>query len=1143
MKQFELQGKLTQINWVSVMLSLFSKSVLKLSCFAGSTFAAVVAFFFFAGELSSTKQSVEAVRRPVALAGRPGNDAASVEGNEETRDGRVRGDHVRRDYERFAAAAESRVSVLLTHGLGDEALRLLNEMVDVEGGGRWSSGRLCWYKSLACRLSGDQKNAVRWSREAERLGIPELGDETFAFWEQQHHWSDDLLLDFAETPQAIGGTRYVSLLAEADSVAYTAKRMVGEIQAERRKQNEDNGKPEQILSEVRLATWELLLGEYTSFHESLALWTTSVNSFVEGKQLLQKIEADIELNPDLEQIVSSDPAVAIRLDSARVRLVAIENKEALSRQEEVDRLHQLREIAKQYRSMVDSMLSWQAYFSLNDLGKSGEKAGESVQFLRDVQSTVDERSADFHLFDDEPAVDSESEFSILNIKPSALSNEPVAKMKALQGYSLWRAAIGETNEGDPSMELIDDAERWAKASLDDAENIAGVPVGSDETNLMGKLTLAMAALEKGHAISLSSELGQRQKAVQHYSNAKENLEKLQEQLVASGYEDTEKIPEHISASLALLASADNARDNALNLYLTGELEKARAELRLAIKVHRSVPAAIESMAIGIHAGLTTEELLKEWDEYRLADIFSADEVSAAVVRAQVFCLAASRALAINEQTDSKQLLGELSLSLVSLKKMVNDDDLEKDLRNALKANLALIQAYRWALSQNAGTNSDVLNAEDIKAAYRHARDAEFYFQNKLGAEELGLSSLGELMARDSLVASRLAAGHLAAMHLEDWRDESKIFLAAAVQQASKLPRVDPVLPMLGEPLLKQFYSDVKNGDQKLAAEERQRRQMVTRCIEALFAIRFGSPAAGAKQLTKAVELGEASVDLTKVVDVAELSASADGFDAKVTLPDTIRAFEILGLIEAGESASAFEKAVRLTGGEKVTAADLTKMSDDAARSCLQGIESPLVAFTFGAAVEASLSDTDVSASLEFKDWLSKQGQAAFHKGQDLLSAERLVQRYPHLQDLVQNKIMEFKSPDLFVSRAEEFLLRGRLEEAKEVVQEGLAKHVKSAALWRLYFDCKISMVYQAGSDVSDELKTLMVEIENAEREALLTSYQGKTLSGKVLDLLGDYRKAEVAYRNASVVAESEKERISAASNAERLRILVASLAG
>ena len=1115
------------------MLRRFKKSDLNVACIGGSILVAIASGWLLGGE----NLRLLLARGVAGVTPELTTETPLLLGNTDSRTGWVEGDAVKEGLQ-----DGTRVSVLLSHGFGDEALELLNGLELENDCKSWSEGRLCWYKSLACRLSGEHELALRWKEEAERLGIPELGDETAAFWEQQQHWSSDLIVEFAEFDEPISGIRYVSLMSKADGIAYTAKQMVGEIRKERQRESEDSNKPEHILAKVRLATWKLLLGEYTAFHEPLALWTTSVNSFVDGKQLLQEIEADIDLNPGLERIVSSDPAVAIRLDSARVRLVAIENKEAVSRQEEVDRLHQLREVAKQYRSMADSMLHWQSYFTLNDIGKSNEKARESLQFLRDVQSTVDQRGADFHLFDDEPAVEGESEFSILEIKPTPLSAEPLAQIKSMQAYSLLLAAGKDLNR-ERASELLDDAEMWAWASLDEGKNVAGVPGGSDAKNLVGRLTLGLVALEKANALSLNPQSVEREKASNFYSKAKATLGELRGDLEGLGYDDTQRIPEQIIQSLELLDNPESSRQKALQLYLAGELETAREELRLATKVHRSAGAALDSIVIGIHAGLPTDDLRSEWEEYLAAEVFSADDVSAALARSQISCLAAGRALATAVKGESTQLVEELTSNSMALRKSANDPNIEKDLRNRVKANLALMQAYRWALRQGNDSNTAELSVDEIKEAYRHARDAEFYFQKKVGADDEVIASLSALQARDALVASRLAAGHLAAMHLDDWRDESKIFLAAAVQQASKLPRVDPILPMLGEPLLKQFYSDVKDGDQKLAAEERQRRQMVTRCIEALFAIRFGSPAAGAQQLTRAVEMGEGAIDLTKVVNASELSASADGFDAKVTLPDTIRAFEVLGLIEAGEATTAFEKAVLLAGGRKVAAADVVNMSDDAAGSCLQGIDSPLVAFTFGAAVEASLADTGVSESLAFKEWLSKQGEAAFQKGQDLLREERLAERYPHLQELVKQKIMEFKSPDSFVVGARQFLLRGRLGKAQEVIENGLAKHVKSSALWRLYFDCKISFLNQSGSDVSDELRTLMGEIENAEQGSLLTAFQANSLAGKVFDLLGDYRKAEVAFRNAASLADSERDRISAASNAERLRILVASVAG
>ena len=1027
------------------------------------------------------------------------------------------------------------VSILLSHGRGQDALKLLCKLDINRQNLDWSEGRICWYKSLACRLSGDQAAAAFWQNQALEAGMPELGEGMFSFWEQQQHWSSDLSAEIAGLDVSEDGLHYVSLVSKADSVAYTAQQMVGEIRKESRLTTQGPETSERIISSVKLATWQLLLGEYTSFHESLALWTTSVDSFVNGKQLLQEIESEIELNPDLENVISSVPEVAIRLDSARVRLVAIENKEAMSRQEEVARLHQLREVAKQYRSMTDSMLKWQSYFTLDDVTKSNESAVQAMKFLQDVQVTVEQRSGDFHLFDDESPIDGDSEFEILAIKPAPLSSEPLAHLKATRAYGLYLAALDE-NDGQKTSELLDEAEKWASAALDDQDNIAEMPKGADQNNLIGKLTLGMVHLEKGHAISLSPEANLRADADKNYQTARLQLKALEALLGELGYADTDSIPAAITRSLDLLSGLEASRDKSIRLFLEGELERARDELLLATKVHREGTTALESLLIGIHAGLSTEDLRTEWRQYQSAGIFSDGNVEAMLAKARISCLAAGRALAGEAGTGAVDLLGELKDDSDLLRNAANDRQISDELRNAVKANLALAQAYRGLLQGKSDGNLAALGEEEIKEAYRHGRDAEFHFQKRIGTEVNEISSFSDLRARDALVASRLALGHLAAMHLDEWRDESRIFLAAAVQEAAKLPRVDPLLPLLGEPLLKQFFSDASNRDQKLAAEERQRRQMVTRCLEALFVLRFGSPSAGATQMTKAVALGEVSADLERDVNAAELSAAADGFDAKISLPDTVKAFEVLSLLEAEQSKFAFEKAVALASSGAVLVTDFENKSLEKANALLEMIESPLVAFVFAAAIEARLSAWPVSEDLDGRVWFSERAMETLNRGRTMLDEMRLANRYPHIQTVILDRISKFADANSFIDDVKSEIDLGRYENAKEKSLDGLSKHAKSPSLWDLYLRSSI-LISARGSRVEEsQLAGLLSEINAAQAQRLITDYSAFELSAKVLEELGRDAEAAENYSRAADATESDVNRIRASANAERLRV-------
>jgi len=1031
----------------------------------------------------------------------------------------------------------SDISILLSHGRGEDALEKLRALESQIDGSSWSDGRISWYKSLAYRVIGNHRKASLWQSKAQKSGIPELGAGLYTFWDQQKHWSSDLYADVELVGRDLtnDGFQFVSLVSQADSIAYTAQQMVGEIRKERQGTLTGTDDPEQVLNLVKLATWEILLGEYTAFHDSLALWTTSVDSFVRGKQLLREIEAEIELNPDLESVISTQPEVAIRLDSARVRLVAIERKEAMSRQEEVARLHQLRLIAKQYRSMVDSMLKWNSYSTLQDSTKSNDSAVKALEFLQEVKVTVGERSEDFHLFDDEPPVESDEEFSILDIKPVPLSANPLAQLKATRGYGLYLEAIKETDEKRVAG-LLKQAEEWANAALDETQNMADLPIGADPDNLVGKLTLGLVYIEKANAQSFSSEGKQREQAEVGYKLAQNQLTELRNLLNGLGYNDTEAIPETLTYHMDMLESKDFGSDNGWAFFLAGEPERARHELRLSTKIHRATSTALNSILIGIHSGLTVAELKAEWNEYAGAKVFSEANIDAKLAWAQITCMAAGRALTDDSDIEAASLLAELEENSGTLGELANDPRLPEETRNHVKANLALTLACRWALNGDKAKQSNVFGADDVKVAYRHARDAEFFFQKQADLKTGPLSSFPELQARDSLVAARLALGHLAAMHLDDWRDESKIFLTAAVQEAAKLPRVDPVLPLLGEPLLKQFFNDSKNRDQKLAAEERQRRQMVTRCLEALFVVRFGNPDAGAKQMSEAVALGEVSSDLGSKVDAAELSAAADGFDAKISLPDTVKAFEVLSLLEAGQSEIAFQKVLALASGGAVTLEDFENRSQEKAAACLSSIESPLVAFVFAAALESRLSEWPVSEDLDGRVWIAERALEVLNRGQVMLDEMRLATRYPHIRAVIRDRIAEFSNANSFVEFAQVAIDSGDAEIANVKARDGLSKHAKEPELWDLYLRSGIVLAVRASASNETRLEDLLTEIGVAGQKQLITNYSAFELSAKALEELGRDAEAADNYSKAADAAESDVNRIRASANAERLRV-------
>jgi hypothetical protein len=560
----------------------------------------------------------------------------------------------------------------------------------------------------------------------------------------------------------------------------------------------------------------------------------------------------------------------------------------------------------------------------------------------------------------------------------------------------------------------------------------------------------------------------------------------------------------------------------------------------ATKRHREEKTVLEAIEIGLRAGLPVDQLEQEWDRFVGLKIVESSSSPAQLVLAKIRNQRAGEALASRDAAARARVLVELMEVRQSLSKWMSDDNLPEGLQNAGKANFALAYIYCWAHGSPNGDDSDARET-DIEAAYRHARDAEFYFKEQLADLDPAQDTPPIIGNREALVASRIALGHLAAMHLDDWRDESQIFFAAAAAEAAKIEMAFPVMPLIGGPLLDQVFGQSEGGYVKLANEERQRRHMVTRCIEAMFTLRFGEPLAGAKQMEEAVESGTAAGGDKKgqLVDAAELSAGADGFDAQVTLPDTVRAFGVLSDVEAKRFSQAVAKAVSLASKNKVMVADVMALTSEQLAECLESIQSPLVAFSYAKALEAYAVQIPLAESLELRSLLLEASLKAYERGAQFLEAERLSARFPHVVALINNATANLTSPDVYREQVVDLAASRRLPEAIALATDGLGRHPKHQGLWRAYFQAQIEQARITLGDDPEGLKRLVTELTTTRERDLLSAYEAAFNTATILELMDKRMEAELKYKEAQGLAANPQERIQATSNAARLRVALA----
>ena len=996
----------------------------------------------------------------------------------------------------------------------------------------WSEGRLCYYESLIELLDGELVSSIYTAANSFQKGIPEFGESEKLFRNEINEWHKLLFhKSFVETDHfnssSVTQLHFVNK-TNGNPIA-VVKGIVHKIRGLEEAQRKA---PSDILNDVRLATWELLLGEFVAIHPEITLPTTSIDSLISGRKRLAKIELRIEENPKLEDKISAEPELAIRLDTVRVRKIAFARRETSARAEEVRRLSQLRELVRTYRDLTASMVRWQTFAMIGDSEMSQEESLSSLEDLQSIYDVVDSRR-ELHLFDDEPVVNDDSEFSVIEIEPLPFSNNIVAALKGLQGLAYFNNL-----KIDPDFDerLLEHAEVWASAALIDVDGPLSVPDGADSDNVLAKWVLSLASELKATRLAINKDKTKRLQAKSFFNKSKQLLAELIAVCEDRKVKSDAKILTDARNRYSALDSPQKAISDARELVSLGQPYTARAVLLSALQRHPVPAIGIERLRVGLRTGLRPSLLLTEWNELLDSEILDEDSFNVQIVLGEIRNRSAAIFLTSDLDDDDLKLeeVQALDSTLAALSPLCDSPELSGSERAIVKS------VYALAFAQKELLTSVVDDELRVGAAYRHAKDAEFKLVKEIAANanEKG-DSEDAIVLRESLISSRLAAGHLAAIHLEDWQADSQIFFFAATDAAAKLQPTEPLLALLGRPLLNQIFNNTRDKATKLAAVEKHRRQMITRCLEAIFTAEFGSVEAGAEAMQEATDLAQQSLsgdESPPNLNPETLSAFADGFDAKITLPQTIQAFGVLTEVRASLNSAALGHAVQLASNGIITADefDLEKMDFEQVAQVITQVESPLVAFVLGKSLESFADSLPIAEKTEYRQSFTKAAVQAYMRGEKLLQSERLVTRYPHYLALIKRSLHKLQNPESHIRTVTLLVEQQRFVAAAEEAKKALSSHPYDAELWRIYFTSTL-----AATGVHAEGGILLLqELGEAKRAELVPDYEYHLIRSEIFERRNEFEKALDEQELASAFFRTENEKIDSLAKTARLRVLV-----
>jgi hypothetical protein len=328
------------------------------------------------------------------------------------------------------------------------------------------------------------------------------------------------------------------------------------------------------------------------------------------------------------------------------------------------------------------------------------------------------------------------------------------------------------------------------------------------------------------------------------------------------------------------------------------------------------------------------------------------------------------------------------------------------------------------------------------------------------------------------------------------------------------------------------------GGVKLAQEERALRQMMTRFVEASFALRFGSPEQAASQMAEAVTLGSAaSAERNAGFDASAELSRADGFDVHLSLPDSIRAFAALSQITAGEPAKAIRTIVAITSPDTAIPGSedwvFSQFGQKAIRECVASLQSPLAAYAMAASLEAVIDRVDLARLDEMQPLLQLAIDA--QKSTDtLLAATRVAGRYPHIHELNNQLGQRLSNPQYHQENAATAIAKGAISEAIDGLRAALRRQPREHMLWEQLLSLEIGRL--TGEHSATGVLQLKKELEYAGRVGLITKYQQNFYSGELCVLQGHFAEATTLFEQAAMCSKTSLERALAIAKVTAARI-------
>jgi hypothetical protein len=1020
----------------------------------------------------------------------------------------------------------------------------------------WSRGRIAYYISLSHQRMGHPSDARQWLTFALEAGLPELGDggssELLA-----SIGLDDLVN--ASLASHLPHSQRFRLVSAVNDQADKIQRAVEHIRESKRSLD-----PAKIDSQIRYATWLLLFGELAAQWEELHLTSTAIDAMEEGRTLLVTVQQAVDTDDRLQQELNSQPDLAIRYDTALARKDVIDQREQRVRSRELERLNQLRAIALAYRSAVEAMGTAELKFLSDDPSGLKEAQANLMAQLENVRGITTQRK-DYYLFSDEPKLDDQDEYELLAVQPKPFTADLMSFHKSLYALSVLKLS----GLVPASRELLVEAAQWAAAASRDEATVGDMPGGSDAMNFVAAYVEAVALDRTALAQALSSAADERAQAETKFTRSRELAQQAQTLAqaasanVAGGAADahtTSNTTPQLLAEIATFSALAASPDQALQMLEQQAAAGDRAALHQALwhsaVRHRSPHLTRLAVQHTLRSGLGAQAARSELTQFLDAGVVKPDAPEIALATSgielhQVADRFSAQGIPTGDSPATQALQATLTRCENALRAALQQSA-QSPLRPELEASLALTLAFQ------AGSQPE-LDAARIEESVRLAQDAALALED---AKKRGDAAPSLFSSRsDALVAARMALGYSAMFALPAHRDESIVAFTAAIDASATAGASPTALNLLGTPLLRAVRGRSPDAEVSLANEERARRLLMERLVEATYTGRFGDAQAAAEQMAAALELataagasglGDTGLSATSLSAEAALKQS-DGFSAAQDIANTLQAARVMAEIDGGLVEAALTHAFAFTTGNNPAGnnpagnnpagnnpagntADtlLQTVSAPGFTAAVDKLQSPMLSIALCLAAEKYAEQLSVLSNSPLREPLLRTATQARQRTEQLLESYRLAQRFPHLKSISEGAGARLLSANQYEQTAAEQLAAGKLRDAIATSQDGLSRHPQSPLLWRYLLESRIEQSRRQVSS-EEELRELLELVEQGAQLGSMAEFDRAFFEGIVLEQLGEKATALQRLEAASQLATNSSDKIRAISRLAVLR--------